>query len=90
MNPDDIFCKTTKGQAEIKTRSQGLSMQHRRVLILVNGSNDVAELKRLSLYENASDILQSLIADGFIQPGADASPGTATSAQDYATTDSST
>jgi len=48
MNPDDIFCKTARGQIEIKTRAQGLSMQHRRVLILVNGSNDVAELKRLS------------------------------------------
>jgi hypothetical protein len=90
MNPDDIFCKTAKGQTEIKTRAQGLSMQHRRVLILVNGSNDVAELKRLSLYENAADILQSLMADGFIKAGSDTSPGSATAAQDYATADSST
>jgi len=90
MNSDDIFCKTAKGQAEIKTRSQGLSMQHRRVLILVNGSNDVAELKRLSLNENAADILLSLVTNGFIKAGSDASPGPATAAQDYAIAKSST
>jgi hypothetical protein len=89
MNPDDIFYKTARGQAEIKTGAQGLSMQHRRVLILVNGSNDVAELKRLSLYENAADILQSLAANGFIKAGPDASPGPASHAKDYAISKSS-
>jgi hypothetical protein len=90
MNPDDIFCKTARGQDEIRTRSQGLSMQQRRVLILVNGSNDVAELQRLSLYENAADILLSLVEDGFIKAGSDTSPSSATAAQDYAIADSST
>jgi len=89
MNPDDIFCKTARGLAEIKTRSQALSMQHRRVLILVNGSNDVAELKRLSLYEDVADILLSLVANGFIKAGSDVSPGSATAAQDYSIEDSS-
>lgn len=90
MNPDDIFCKTARGQDEINTRAHGLSMQHRRVLILVNGSNDVAELTRLSLYENAADILLSLMADGFIRAAADTSPGSATAAADYSLTDAST
>jgi hypothetical protein len=78
-----------QGAAEIKSRSQGLSMQHRRALILANGSNDVAELKRLSAHENATDILLSLVANGFIQAGSDASPGQATAAQDYAIAKSS-
>jgi len=64
-------------------------MQHRRVLILVNGSNDVAERTRLSLYENASYILLSLLANGFIQAGSDSSPGPTSAAQDYAIAKSS-
>ena len=85
MNLNDIFCKTAKGQAEIESRSHGLSMKHRRVLILANGSNNLAELTRLSLCENAPEILQLLIADGFIESGTSSSPGTSTAAQDYST-----
>lgn len=61
-----IFHKTTKGQSEIESRSHGLSMQQRRVLILVNGSNDTAELKRMSLCENVVEILDALLAGDFI------------------------
>ena len=85
MTRDDIFSKTVKGQNEMETRSHGLSMQHRRVLILVNGSNNVADLIRMSLCDNAPDILTSLAADGFIESGASNSPSSATAAHDYST-----
>ena len=71
MNANTIFSKTSKGQEEIDSRAHGLSMQHRRVLILVNGSNDVTALTRLSLCENVPDIIQTLVTDGFIQGDGD-------------------
>jgi len=82
MKASDIFHKTMKGQAEMESRSRDLSMKQRRVLILVNGSNDCAELKRLSLSDNIGEILQALIDGGFIDDGA--STNTAIAAQDYA------
>ena len=84
MKADDQFIKTTKGQLEIETRSNGLSVQHRRVLILVNGSNSLTELEQLSLCDNTIEILESLIAEGFIKPGAKTGSSTMVAAQDYA------
>ena len=78
-----IYHKTTKGQSEIESRSHGLSMQQRRVLILVNGSNDTAELKRMSLCENVVEILETLSAGDFIDN--DSSSTTSITAQDYDT-----
>jgi len=83
----DIFHKTSKGQAEIGTRSGGLTMKQRRVLILVNGSNDAAELARLSLCDDVAEILQALAENGYIDSGS--STTTATMAQDYADTEKS-
>jgi len=80
MKASDIFHKTTKGQAEIDSRSRNLSMKHRRVLILVNGANDCNELKRLSLCDNIGEILTTLIDGGFVDGGAST---TAIPAQDY-------
>ncbi len=81
MKASDIFYKTTKGQAEIDSRSGNLSMKHRRVLILVNGANDCNELKRLSLCDNIGEILTTLIEGGFVDGGT--STITAIPAQDY-------
>ena len=77
----DIYHKTTKGQSEIESRAHGLSMQQRRVLILVNGSNDTAELKRMSLCENVVEILEMLLAGDFIDTSS--SPTSPVAAQDY-------
>ena len=82
MKASDIFHKTAKGQTEIDFRSRALSMKHRRVLILVNGANDCTELKRLSLCDNITEILETLIDGGFIDGGA--STTTAIAAHDYA------
>ena len=87
MQAKDIFHKTAKGQAEIETRSGGLSMKQRRVLILVNGANDMNELARLSLCDDVADILQTLAENGYINNGS--STTTAVEAQDYATNDKS-
>jgi len=80
MKASDIFHKTAKGQTEIDSRSRDLSMKHRRVLILVNGANDCTELKQLSLCDNITEILETLIDGGFIDGGA----STTTAAHDYA------
>ena len=67
MKASAIFRKTPKGQAEIQTKTDALSMKERRVLILVNGQNSAAELKQLSLCENIVDILENLVSLGFIE-----------------------
>ena len=51
----------------MESREYGLSARQRRVLILVNGQNDVAELQRLVQFNDAIDILEHLHADGFIE-----------------------
>jgi len=67
MKASEIFHKTAKGQTEVETRSNALSMKQRRVLILVNGENNAATLKQLSLCENIVEILETLLDHGFIQ-----------------------
>jgi hypothetical protein len=84
MKADDLFRKTYKGQAAIDTRSHGLSLQQRRILILVNGDNDFAALEQLSLCDNLEGILQQLVADGLIESAADDITNTTVMARDYA------
>ena len=67
MKASEIFHKTAKGQTEVETRTNALSMKQRRVLILVNGENNAATLKQLSLCDNIVEILQTLLDGGFIQ-----------------------
>ena len=81
MKASEIFHKTAKGQSEVDARTNALSMKERRVLILVNGENNAAKLKELSLCENIVEILQTLVSGGFIQQqgGADtAAPAAST------------
>lgn len=81
MKVSDIYHKTTKGQSEIESRAHGLSMQQRRVLILVNGSNNIDELQRLSRCENVAEILETLSTGAFID--SDSEPTTTVEAKDY-------
>jgi len=67
MKASEIFHKTAKGQTEVETRTNALSMKQRRVLILVNGENNAATLKQLSLCDNIVEILQTLLDGGFIR-----------------------
>ncbi len=66
MNPSDIYHKTPKGQAEITTKTDALSMKERRVLILVNGENTVDKLAQLSLCDDVDAILARLLDGRFI------------------------
>ncbi|MDH3386314.1 MAG: hypothetical protein OEN02_00290 [Gammaproteobacteria bacterium] len=67
MDASTIFHKTPKGLSEIETKSSALSLKERRVLILVNGHNDAATLRQLSLCENVVEILETLVDLGFIE-----------------------
>lgn len=67
MQASDIFRKTARGQTEMETKSDALSLKQRRVLILVNGENDIERLKQLSLCDNTEEILDVLLAQGFIE-----------------------
>ena len=69
MKAGDIFHKTAKGQSEIETKSDALTLKQRRVLILVNGQNDTTTLKEFSLCENVVEVLKVLIDKGFINDG---------------------
>ena len=81
MQASEIFSKTPKGQSEIANKSNDLSLKERRVLILVNGENNTARLKQLSLCENIAEILDNLLRLGFIeqQGGSGAAPEPAAS-----------
>ena len=67
MKASEIFYKTAKGQSEVESRTDALSMKERRVLILVNGDNNAAKLKELSLCDNIVEILETLLNGGFIE-----------------------
>lgn len=66
MKASDIFQKTSSGLSEIGNRSNTLTVKQRRVLILVNGTNDTATLKQLSLCDDIVKILDTLLRRGFI------------------------
>ena len=83
MKADELFNKTAKGQAEMESRSHGLSARQRRVLILVNGINDVAELQRLVQLDDAIDILKFLVNGGFIEPESEDLTINSVAARDY-------
>ena len=62
-----IFAKTTKGHAEIETRSGALSPRVRRVLIFVDGKRPVEELRNMLHYDDLQHTLGLLEEDGFIE-----------------------
>lgn len=67
MKASDIFRKTSSGASEIGNRSNTLTVKQRRVLILVNGENNTAALKLLSLCDDIVEILETLLRRGFIE-----------------------
>ncbi|MDJ0778152.1 MAG: hypothetical protein QNJ85_09835 [Gammaproteobacteria bacterium] len=69
MNTSDMYDKTAKGKTEIADNAAGLSMMERRVLILVNGENDVDTLKKLSLCDDIGTTLDRLLELDLIESG---------------------
>tara|TARA_R110002096_G_scaffold408352_1_gene607445 strand:- start:93 stop:356 length:264 start_codon:yes stop_codon:yes gene_type:complete len=66
MLAGEIFQKTARGRAEMKVRSNALSMRDRRVLILVNGERNASFIKQQSLTDNIIETLENLEKLGFI------------------------
>ena len=82
MPASPIYHKTRKGMAALASPDHGLTLQQRRILILVNGRHNAEELAHLALCDDLENILKTLTQQGFID---DAAPrATTVAAQDYA------
>jgi hypothetical protein len=62
-----VYSKTQKGLAEVKARSGSLSLQARRVLIMVDGKRPVGEIEWVVRGGELENLLESLAADGLIE-----------------------
>ena len=67
MKHVDIYDKTLNGKNEVTDNAAGLSMMERRVLILVNGKNEVEKLAKLSLSDDIDTTLDRLLELGLIE-----------------------
>ncbi|MCK6409887.1 MAG: hypothetical protein L6Q70_11920 [Thauera sp.] len=61
------YSKTAKGHEEIAERRAGLGLRARRLLILIDGRREPAELARLAGDANIDQTLHALVEGGFIQ-----------------------
>ncbi|MDR2837930.1 MAG: hypothetical protein LBV49_05070, partial [Azonexus sp.] len=61
-----IFAKTAKGHKEIATRPSQLTPRQRRVLIMVDGKRNVAELREMLQNEDLQHTLGLLEEEGYI------------------------
>ena len=68
MDETIIYRKTVKGTAEVADRKHGLGKDLRRVLILVDGRRDIAELSALTRAGEMESVLSQLEAEGYIEP----------------------
>ena len=67
MDHNLVFNKTEKGKEEIATKKWGLSINLRRILILVDGKSDVAKLLgKGSVFKDIETSLEELSKDGYI------------------------
>ena len=68
MQDADIYLKTEAGRDEIKSRSRGLSMAVRAILLMVDGQRNVAALRSVIGGSKApADTLETLFAQGLIE-----------------------
>jgi len=78
MGSDGVYRKTEKGRTEIATRANKLGMRERTLLIMVDDKTSRSGLLSRSAHPASADILDSLLAQGFIEVvgGGDAAPST--------------
>ncbi len=76
-----VFVKTAKGREEVDTKAGGLAPAMRRVLIYINGSRTINELRQLPRIENIESVLQALQQQGYIEPESQAAHDTVKAAQ---------
>lgn len=67
MDESLVFEKTLQGTAEVATRRAGLSLQARRVLIMVDGARPVSELAPLVPDGKIEEVVGLLYARGLIR-----------------------
>ncbi len=67
MQDAEIYLKTDAGRDEIKSRTRGLSMAERAILLMVDGQRDVAALRAIIAGSKApAATLDALLAQGLI------------------------
>lgn len=67
MADDGIYRKTEKGRNEIATRANKLGLRERTMLIMVGQKTSRSDLLSRSAHPSTGDILDSLLAQGFIE-----------------------
>ena len=67
MEETRIYRKTAKGAQEVAERAHGLAKQLRRLLILVDGRRDVAELSAFARSDEVESTISNLVAEGYIE-----------------------
>jgi len=67
MAGDGIYRKTEKGRTEIATRANKLGMRERTMLIMVDDKATRGDLLTRNAHPGAGDILDPLLAQGFIE-----------------------
>ena len=67
MTMNAVFIKTPKGREEIDSKTGGLSLIMRRVLIFLDGKRTVRELKALPKIDDVEQIINNLEKQGYIQ-----------------------
>jgi DNA-binding PadR family transcriptional regulator len=79
MGSEGIYRKTEKGRTEIATRANRLGMRERTMLIMVDDKTSRRGLLAKNAHPTSEGILNSLLADGYIEivPGAEPAAATA-------------
>lgn len=67
MGDGDIYRKTETGRTEIATRANKLGMRERTLLIMVDDKTSRKGLLSRSAHPSTGDILDALLAQGFIE-----------------------
>ena len=67
MGTEGIYRKTEKGRAEIATRANRLGLRERTMLIMVDDKTTRRELLAKNAHPTSEGILNSLLADGYIE-----------------------
>ncbi len=81
-----VFAKTPKGVAEINARSGALTMQARRVLIMIDGRRPLAELMAVVRTGEFDPIMEALEQQGMIEKVDVAAPARNFDDEDFADT----
>jgi hypothetical protein len=80
MADNGIYRKTEKGRTEIATRVNKLGLRERTMLIMVDDKTTRSGLMSRSAHPSTADILDALLAQGFIEVDSGAAPAGASPA----------